>query len=422
MRSTNPPRAKPGCRWLALLFGALVSGGCVSTPRRPPPPDLISNATPEGFPPDIRLVTIDRARFAREAPALLRGLGRSAPDGKINILVLSGGGAGGAFGAGALAGLAEAHARPQFQMVTGVSAGALVSPFAFLGAAWDPQLRKVFEGGDIERLQQSLTWGVIGRILFPQGIGGHDRLADLVDHNITDAMIDAIAREAATGRKLIVATTNLDDQETVLWDMGAIAMHGGLAAHELFRKVLTASASVPGVFPPVLIRVRDGGKIYDEMHVDGSVTTPLFAVPLIAHVLTEGGSELNGANLYAIVNGKLAMQPEETPINTIKILIDSFSAQITYKTRDALALVIALARRNHMHFRLTDIPVEYPSGSFLDFHRAHLRQLFGYGESCAKQGLLWTNPEQSIRHNLYRHPDEAALRAACPAAALQVSH
>lgn len=93
MRSTNPPRAKPGCRWLALLFGALVSGGCVSTPRRPPPPDLISNATPEGFPPDIRLVTIDRARFAREAPALLRGLGRSAPDGKINILVLSGGGA-----------------------------------------------------------------------------------------------------------------------------------------------------------------------------------------------------------------------------------------------------------------------------------------------------------------------------------------
>ncbi|TAN03355.1 MAG: hypothetical protein EPN36_13080 [Rhodanobacteraceae bacterium] len=418
----NLPRARQLRRWLGLLSGVIALGGCVLTPRLPPPPNLINNAAPEGFPPDIRLLTIDRERFARELPELLKGLGRSAPDGKINILVLSGGGAGGAFGAGALVGLSEAHARPQFQVVTGVSAGALVAPFAFLGPAWDPQLRQVFEGDEIEHLQRSPTWGVIGRILFPQGIGGHDALAELVDHSISDAMIDAVASAARTGRKLIVATTDLDDQETVLWDMGAIAMQGTPAAHALFRKVLTASASVPGVFPPVLIRVRDGDKVYDEMHVDGSVTTPLFAAPLIAHVMTAEGSELKGANLYVIVNGKLAMEPKETPINTIRILMESFSAQITYKTRDALTLVLALAHRDHMHFRLADIPVEYPSGSFLDFHRAHLRQLFDYGETCARQGLLWADAMQSIRHTLYRYPNESTVRTDCPAAVLQESH
>ncbi|MGH8183180.1 MAG: patatin-like phospholipase family protein, partial [Rhodanobacteraceae bacterium] len=128
------------------------------------------------------------------------------------------------------------------------------------------------------------------------------------------------------------------------------------------------------------------------------------------------------ANLYVIVNGKLAMQPEETPINTVKIMMDSFSAQLTYKNRDALTLTLALAHRDHMHFRLTNIPTDYPSGNFLDFHRAHLRRLFDYGEACAKQGLLWTNAEQSIRHNLHRYPNEAAMRTACPAAMLQASH
>jgi hypothetical protein len=413
-------KTMPRRRWVALLFGAIVLSGCALTPRRPPPPDLINDAAPEGFTPDIRILTVDRARFAQQSPIVISDIRRAAGNRPINILVLSGGGASGAFGAGALLGLTKAHARPQFELVTGVSAGALIAPFAFLGSDWDLQLRKVFSGGDIEHLQHSPTLGLLARVLFPLGTG-RSSLAELVDHNVTDAMIDAVARKAAQGNKLFVATTDLDSQETMLWDMSAIALHGGRAAHDLFRKVLIASASIPGVFPPVLFHVRDGKQAYDEMHVDGDVTTPLFAAPLIAHILPWDIPELKGANLYVIVNGRMAMQPVETPVNTIKVMASSFSAQLTYKTRDALGLILDLTRRDHMNFLLTEIPVEYPFGNFLDFSRGHLNRLLDYGEGCAAQAQLWTTPEQSLRHNLSRYADEATMRTACPGASLQAS-
>ena len=418
-----PESARRMPRWCAaaLFSCAFALNGCALTPRKPPPPELINSAVPEGFAPGIRLLTVDRDGFASEMPSLLRGLHKATGEDPLNILVLSGGGAGGAFGAGALVGLDKAHALPPFQIVTGVSAGALIAPFAFLGPAWYPQLENVFNGGAIERLQHPRAPGLIGRVLFPKAAGAGDPLAVLVDQNITDSMIDAVARKAARGNKLIVATTDLDDQETMLWDMGAIAMQGSAAAHALFRKVLVASASVPGVFPPVLIRVREGDKVYDEMHVDGDVTTSLFVAPLIAHILPAMRSGFEGASLYVIVNGHLATQPHETPINTFKVLADSLSAQLTYKTRDALNLVMDLTHLDDMRFHLTLIPAEYPSGDFLDFSRKHVSRLFGYGEGCAMQALLWTSADQALHHDIYRHAGEAATDDACPATAVQAS-
>lgn len=129
----------------------------------------------------------------------------------------------------------------------------------------------------------------------------------------------------------------------------------------------------------------------------------------------------DGANLYVIVNGRLAMQPVQTPVDTIKVLESSFSAQLTYKTRDALGLILDLTRRDRMNFLLTELPVEYPFGSFLDFGREHLSRLLEYGEACAARAQLWTSPEQSLRHNLHRYAGEATRQAACPAASLQAS-
>ncbi|HJR13127.1 MAG TPA: patatin-like phospholipase family protein [Rhodanobacteraceae bacterium] len=391
-------------------------GGCALSPRRPPSPDLISDAVPDGFSTRIRLYSVDRRHFASELPQILIDLRRATKTAPAKILALSGGGATAAFGAGALIGLTQAHARPKFTVVTGVSAGALIAPFAFLGSSWDPQLRQVFASGSIERLGHAVSrMAIARRILFPGVASPHGPLAKLVDQSYTDAMIDAIGREAGSGRKLIVATTNLDSQETVLWDMTAIASRGGTPAHDLFREVLTASASVPGVFPPVLIRVHEGNAVYDEMHVDGSVTTPLFVLPLIAPTVTNQGLQLEGGTIYVLVNGRLAMTPVETPVNTLKELAESFSAQLTYKTRDAVVLARGLAYRSHMRFRVSSIPVGYPAGSFLDFHQKHIRQLFSYGESCAAQGLLWTSVAKSIERNVYRHIGERAPSMACPA-------
>lgn len=249
-------QSKPGL----LMFAAVLLAGCQAVPRLPAPPDLIGTAVPVGFAPDVRLVTTDLKTFTALAPEFFGGLRSASKDGSLNILALSGGGSGGAYGAGVLAGMSRAHARPPFEMVTGVSAGALLAPFAFLGPDWDGRMKDAFTGERSARLLRSPTRTVLARLLSPCGLAHHNALFLLVDHFVTPQMIEAVAHEDATGRRLVVATTDLDKHETVLWKLGEIARQGGPAGRRLFRDVLTASASVPGVFPPVLIRVREGGR------------------------------------------------------------------------------------------------------------------------------------------------------------------
>ena len=344
------------------------------------------------------------------------GIRAAAGAGPVNVLALSGGGSDGAFGAGALIGLTAAHDRPRFELVTGVSAGALIAPFAFLGPSWDPELRAAFTTDHSRLLGRSPLWRFFNQLLFPLGREQGDPLFNMVDHYVTPALLAAIARATASGRRLIVATTDLDSEETVLWDMGAIAEHGGEAARGLFRDVLVASASVPGAFPPVLIRVRDGHRVYDEMHVDGSVTTPVFALPLVAGLRVADLPHLGGGEVYMIVNGQLARVPTTTPISTLAMLTRSFSAGMTYQTREAILGTINLTRHLGMRFRLTSIPVDYPSRTIVDFSPRFMRGLFDYGERCAASGQLWLTPEQSIERNTSAGRVRRAADTPCPGA------
>jgi len=397
-----------------LILGVLVLTGCQTAPRRPAPPELIGAATPIGFPSSVRLVTTDLRTFTALAPDFFSGIHAAATDGTVDILALSGGGSGGAYGAGALAGMTRAHARPQFEMVTGVSAGALLAPFAFLGPAWDTRMQQAFTGERSARLLHSPTRSILSRLLSPRGLPHHNALFQLVDHFVTPQMIGAVAREAGKGRRLVVATTDLDKHETVLWNLGEIAQHGGEAARTLFRDVLVASASVPGVFAPVLIHVRDGDREYDEMHVDGGVTTSVFSMPLIVGIQSTELPLLRGAHLYMIVNGQLARAPKTTPYNTVDILSNAFAAELTYKTREAIVDNIAASQRLGMAFSLTEIPVDYPQASFIDFDQPHMQALFDYAAGCAAKGLLWMTPAQSIRRNMTAHLAVASAQPGCP--------
>lgn len=172
---------------------------------------------------------------------------------------------------------------------------------------------------------------------------------------------------------------------------------------------------MPGVFPPVLIHVRNGIVRYDELHVDGGVTTPVFITPMIAGIKPVGLSQLRGANLYMIVNGQLAQAPTTTPVNTLDLLASSFSAAMTYKTRAAILDAIGFSREFNIHFRLTEIPVDYPITSFVDFRPASMHSLFNYAANCALENLVWLTPQQSIEHNTHPHPVSAAEVPACPA-------
>jgi predicted acylesterase/phospholipase RssA len=386
------------------LVAALGVSGCATVPREEAPPSLINTAAPVGFPPTVRDLSLDRRAFAARFDSMLHGVRWAATDGTLDILALSGGGAEGAFGAGALVGLTQSGKRPQFEVVTGVSTGAIIAPYAFLGPDWDPTLTDAFTGGRSQRLSEASVVGGLFHLLAHSSVVDERALADLVDHYVTEELIQAVARESLRGRLLWVVTTDLDREEAVVWDMGAIAAHGGEKARELFRDVIVASASVPGVFPPVLIRVEDAGKRYAEMHVDGGTSVPFFIATEVAQTLPQGLDGLKGANVYVLINGQLFATPHTTPPSTIPIVSRAFSTSQKHASRTALQLTAALAHRYGMNFRYSYVPTDYPGKGPLDFDTPTMQALFNYGERCAREGKLWLTPEQALARAAAKAP------------------
>jgi predicted acylesterase/phospholipase RssA len=303
----------------------------------------------------------------------------------LTILALSGGGTGGAFGAGAVAGLTHNGARPTFDVVTGVSAGALVAPYAFLGPAWDAQLLKAFTGVAGDDLLQSRGLGVI----FGSSVYSGKPLRQLIDAYVSDDMIRAIAREAAKGRLLLVATTDVASGESVIWDLGAIAMNGGPLARTLFRDVLVASASVPGMFPPVIIRIAENGLIHDQAHVDGAATVPFFVPPALLQTARSAPNS-DRAAVFVIVDGPLTEAAHTTRLTARAILSRSIRVGLSHMMLTTLELTAATAQLEGASFRYSSIPADYPLPDAFDFSATTRRPLFRYAYQCAESGRFWT--------------------------------
>jgi predicted acylesterase/phospholipase RssA len=385
-------------RW-TCVFGVLALVGC-ALPRRDAPPTIFSTATPVDFPADVRFLSTDRASVKAKSTSALQRLRASSKDGMIRALVLSGGGAGGAFGAGALVGLSRRQERPQYDVVTGVSTGALIAPFAFLGSDWDSQLTEAFTSGRGEPMS------VRGLLTLPLGTSRRSAaLAALVDHYVTPDLIRAVAREAGTGRLLWVATTDLDKEETVIWDLGAIAMRGGEPARKLFRDVMVASASIPGVFEPVLIHVQLGGRLYDEMHVDGNASASLFIAPAAAYFALLDQRSLDGAQVYVLINGQIIDAPKTTPFKLRPIVARTFSVALKHMARAQVVAVDQFAEKYRMSVQSTYLPFDYPQYGSSDFRASTMRPLFEYGVRCAQSGRLWTTMDETM----------ATVAAAAPA-------
>jgi predicted acylesterase/phospholipase RssA len=365
--------------------------GCTLS-RRDAPAGLFATATPVGFPSDVRYYSADWRSLDGRLSERLQRVRNASPDGTVSVLALSGGGAAGAFGAGALVGLTRRGERPEFQVVTGVSTGALIAPFAFLGPDWDAQLTEAFSGERTEHLLHA-KWLVS---LFRPGLYDNRPLAALVDHFVTRDLLQAVAREASRGRLLEVATTDLDKEETVVWDMGAIAARDDESARQLFRDVLLASASVPGAFRPVLVHVQDASGTYDEMHVDGATTVPFVGAPESVFFSSLELAGLKGGKIFVLVNGQLASAPRTTQFRTVPVLTKSFAAALRHMTRKELASTAGFAQLHGMDLKFTAVPVDYTQVSSLDFRPATMRSLFNYGTTCGEQGRLWTTLDQAI--------------------------
>jgi predicted acylesterase/phospholipase RssA len=358
----------PGARRTWLWLGAVLLAGC--TPARPYPPLEV--------PASARLVEANSSP-ASAGPEIV-----PVSHAPRNILVLSGGGMNGAYTAGVLKGWTASGSRPPFDVVTGVSTGALIAPFALLGPAYDDALQRAYtrvRDRDIFRQRPllSLAWA--------DSLADSSPLRKHIEAEITPDVLAGVARAHAEGRRLYVGTTNLDTQQLVVWDLGAIAAGNDPHKLELFRQVVLASASVPGLLPPVPITVEVHGRRFSELHVDGGVAANLFLRPRMLHPSGERGVD---ANVYVIVAGKLRPKPAPVKRRLLSVAEDSIAGIVQAQFEGSLLRIFLLSRNAGAQFALAAVPQEFPSDlASLSFDPQTMRALFDEGYRSAVAGKVW---------------------------------
>jgi predicted patatin/cPLA2 family phospholipase len=325
-----------------------------------------------------------RRAYAREA-AYFSSVHRPLPD--ANYLAISGGGDNGAFGAGVLVGWSEHGTRPVFKGVTGVSAGALLAPFAFVGPEYDPVLSEILTNIDQTNVFEKRP--IIAAI-------GSDAMADttplsnLIAKYVDERMVADIAREYGRGRLLFIATTNLDAGRPVIWNIGAIAQSGNPDALKLIRKVLLASAAIPAAFPPVMFDVTYQGTTYQELHVDGGAIAQAFLYPPSIAVGKLGGiGPKRSRTAYIIRNGKLRVDAEQTERKTLSIATRAVSALAASSGVGDLYRIYTTTKRDGVQFRLAFIEDDFTEAHDAEFDRTYMNRLFEYARAKAQSGYPW---------------------------------
>jgi len=259
-------------------------------------------------------------------------------------LTLSTGGGDGAFGAGLLNGWSESGKRPEFSVVTGVSTGALMAPFAFVGPSQDAGLRRAYteyNAGDI-----------FEDVKTPESLVDTWPLKRLIAKEVTPELMTKVAEAHRAGRRLLIATTNLDAQRGVVWNMGAIAAKGDEASLKLFRDVLAASTAIPGLFPPVMIDVEVNGKKTQEMHADGGLSAQLFVAPE-SMLNTSGTTKIPASALYLIANNRLGPEFQTTERSLIFVLGHAIAVGVQSMLRMNIDRTYGAAKRDGIPFYLS---------------------------------------------------------------------
>ncbi len=391
---------------LALVFVAL-SQGCAMTRNAAVPLELENQAEVPGFTDSIRYLPRDAhdlELFERdflgclEREAACQGhAGDLSHLGEASFLAISGGGDNGAFGAGLLNGWTAAGTRPVFKLVTGVSTGALIAPFAFLGPSYDAQLKEFYttvSPRDILKKRTLLTG------LFKDALADNSPLWNLVKKHINQEMLAAIAAEHAKGRMLLVGTTNLDARRPVIWNLTKIAASGSPRALELFQTLLIASAAIPAAFPPVMIDVTVNGKPYQEMHVDGGAVTQVFIYPpgmKLGELSKEHHAERR-RKLYIIRNARLDPDWAETERRTLSIASRSIASLLEYQGIGDLYRMLNSARRDGLDYNLAFIPESFNEPHKEDFDTGYMWKLFDVGYRMGEAGYPWAKEPPVVFH------------------------
>jgi predicted acylesterase/phospholipase RssA len=398
MATTSNPQSRRTLFRLAtggVLAAALP--GCALPERGPPVPlGRTSEATVLGVSNERFFPATGAAPMEAEFVAALerqrraRGLSSLSDMPQLQLLAVSGGGENGAFGAGLLCGWTDQGARPTFDLVTGISTGALTAPFAFLGSAYDPQLRAVYTETPPAQVlaKRSLT-----AALFDDAMADNAPLFKTISGYVDDRMLAAIAAAYDTGRLLLVASTDLDAQVPVIWNIGAIAKSGHPRAADTIRRVLLASAAIPGAFPPSMIEVTMDGKTYQEMHVDGGAFAQTFLYPsaMTANRLQRrrAGLPVVEARAFIIRNGRLDPEWATVERRTMGIAARAISTMIASAGYNDVVRIYNITQRDGVDYNLAFIGSDFNQVLPSPFESAYMRALYDYGYERARRGYDW---------------------------------
>ena len=378
---------------LAVLIVGLSTIGCALPERGPAVPRANTmQALPLGLPnarffPDADpkpMIEEGLAAFQREEATLGITANPNARLPPAYFLAVSGGGDNGAFGSGLLNGWSETGTRPQFKIVTGVSTGALIAPFAFLGPSYDTQLREVYTTMTPDRVFHERGYTAA---LFDDAMADTTPLATIIAKYADQSLLDAIAAEYRKGRLLMIGTTNLDAQRPVIWNIGAIAASGHPGALDLVRKILRASSAVPGAFQPVLIDVELDGRKYQELHVDGGAIAQLFLYPPSIDLKEAGAKRERHA--YIIRNARLDPDYSATERRTISIASRAVSTMLSASGRNDVLRTYFVTQRDGVDYNLAYIGTDFKMTEEGQFEQPYMRALYDYGYQQAKDGRAW---------------------------------
>ncbi len=390
---------------VVLSFMIMFSGVCFAQPgeeqsekRNAVPEQLVGKAVVPGF-EDVRAFgdvvspsfQHDLIQSIKDEP---EGMFPLNPDGTKDyaIIGISGGGANGAYGAGVMNGWTAAGTRPEFKIVTGISTGALIAPFVFLGPSYDNQMKEMYTTVSTEDIMKNKA---LFSVNSANSLADNKGLKKLVEANVTEDILSAIAAEHKKGKRLYVGTTNLDAQRLIVWDMGKIALAGDKKALDLFRDVLVASAAIPIVFPPMYIDVEADGEKYEEIHVDGGTVTQVVALVGMLNGLRdiaqkEGvkGPKLN-VSFYFIMNGYFAPHWRRVRNNIPSIAETAMDTLIKAQGMGDVYRIYTLLEARGIDFNLAYIPGDHVSKSDELFDQEEMVGLFNLGFDSAQGGKAW---------------------------------
>lgn len=388
---------------VVMLASALVLTGCATIMTRNgiSSASLAETAEIPGM-PGVRFwgdeVPTDPLAEIRRRTAHMPKLARNARvvEGHkiVDTLALSGGGSDGAFGAGVLAGWSKRGDRPEFEVVTGVSAGAIIAPFAYLGSSEDEKLHTIWTQ---YKQDQVVTPEILSGLFGGPSLVSTAPLQDLIAHYVDRKFLDRIAAQYRRGRILLVLTTNLDAQRPVVWNMGEIALNRSPEATELFRKVILASAAIPAAFPPVKIEVEAGGKMYDELHVDGGTTREVFISPVDAPIKAfDVLYDKPPIRRYFIIkNGKATPDQEVVKPTTLQIAGRSISTLIKSQNMGEVYHIYRVALDGGADFNFLAVPPSFDYTTKEIYDPKYQAALYAEGVQVGRRGIWLKHPPGS---------------------------